>query len=93
MSPGVATTRAASSVASVAAALAGAPADLVRRFRPSEQQTRRSTRYGPTKPADVAKLGPSPCTVEDAAEAGRIADAATLSLKEQRLVKMSEVRS
>ncbi|MGY2872879.1 myo-inositol 2-dehydrogenase / D-chiro-inositol 1-dehydrogenase [Marmoricola sp. URHA0025 HA25] len=34
----------------------------------------------------------SPCTIEDAVEAGRIADAATLSLKEQRPVKMSEVR-
>ena len=35
----------------------------------------------------------SPCTVADAVEAGWIAEACTLSLREHRPVRMSEVRT
>ncbi|MEB8336952.1 Gfo/Idh/MocA family protein [Streptomyces endophyticus] len=40
----------------------------------------------------VAGSRPSPCTVADAIEASRIADACTLSLKEHRPVRLDEVR-
>ncbi|MBA6434968.1 Gfo/Idh/MocA family protein [Streptomyces sp. GMR22] len=40
----------------------------------------------------VAGLRPSPCTVADAVEAGWIAEACTLSLREHRPVTMEEVR-
>ncbi|MFC8516313.1 Gfo/Idh/MocA family oxidoreductase [Streptomyces sp. NPDC057257] len=41
----------------------------------------------------VAGRSPSPCTVEDALEAGWIADACTLSLHEHRPVTIAEVRT
>ncbi|MFJ2608330.1 MULTISPECIES: Gfo/Idh/MocA family oxidoreductase [unclassified Streptomyces] len=41
----------------------------------------------------VAGKRPSPCTVEDALEAGWIADACTLSLQEHRPVTIAEVRT
>ncbi|MGI5459901.1 Gfo/Idh/MocA family protein [Streptomyces sp. CA-249302] len=41
----------------------------------------------------VAGQRPSPCTIEDALEAGWIADACTLSLHEHRPVTIAEVRS
>jgi myo-inositol 2-dehydrogenase/D-chiro-inositol 1-dehydrogenase len=41
----------------------------------------------------VAGTRPSPCTVEDALEAGWIAEACTLSLKERRPVTLEEVRA
>ena len=41
----------------------------------------------------VAGTRPSPCTIEDALEAGWIADACTLSLHEHRPVTIAEVRS
>ncbi|GHA07585.1 Gfo/Idh/MocA family oxidoreductase [Streptomyces echinoruber] len=41
----------------------------------------------------VAGARPSPCTVEDALEAGWIAEACTLSLKERRPVTLDEVRT
>jgi myo-inositol 2-dehydrogenase / D-chiro-inositol 1-dehydrogenase len=41
----------------------------------------------------VAGRRPSPCTVADALEAGWIAEACTLSLKEHRPVRMAEVRA
>ncbi|MBL1099715.1 Gfo/Idh/MocA family protein [Streptomyces coffeae] len=40
----------------------------------------------------VAGQRPSPCTVEDALEAGWIAEACTLSLRERRAVTLEEVR-
>jgi myo-inositol 2-dehydrogenase / D-chiro-inositol 1-dehydrogenase len=40
----------------------------------------------------VAGLRPSPCTVADAVEAGWIAEACTLSLREHRPVRVDEVR-
>jgi myo-inositol 2-dehydrogenase/D-chiro-inositol 1-dehydrogenase len=40
----------------------------------------------------VAGTRPSPCTIEDALEAGWIADACTLSLREHRPVTVQEVR-
>ncbi|MFE1325451.1 Gfo/Idh/MocA family oxidoreductase [Streptomyces sp. NPDC058741] len=40
----------------------------------------------------VAGARPSPCTIEDALEAGWIADACTLSLREHRPVTIEEVR-
>ncbi|HMH91877.1 MAG TPA: Gfo/Idh/MocA family oxidoreductase [Streptosporangiaceae bacterium] len=40
----------------------------------------------------VRGLRPSPCTVADAVESGRVAEAATLSLREHRPVRMDEVR-
>jgi len=40
----------------------------------------------------VAGRRPSPCTVEDALEAGWIAEACTLSLAEHRPVTLAEVR-
>ncbi|MFG3546338.1 Gfo/Idh/MocA family oxidoreductase [Streptomyces sp. NPDC047725] len=40
----------------------------------------------------VAGVRPSPCTVEDALEAGWIAEACTLSLREHRPVPLAEVR-
>ena len=41
----------------------------------------------------VAGTRPSPCTIEDALEAGWIADACTLSLHEHRPVTIAEVRA
>ncbi|MEU4035176.1 Gfo/Idh/MocA family protein [Streptomyces collinus] len=41
----------------------------------------------------VAGTRPSPCTVEDALEAGWIAEACTLSLREHRPVTLAEVRA
>jgi myo-inositol 2-dehydrogenase/D-chiro-inositol 1-dehydrogenase len=41
----------------------------------------------------VAGRRPSPCTVADALEAGWIAEACTLSVKEHRPVPMEEVRA
>ncbi|MEV5798181.1 Gfo/Idh/MocA family protein [Streptomyces collinus] len=41
----------------------------------------------------VAGTRPSPCTVEDALEAGWIAEACTLSLREHRPVPLAEVRA
>ena len=41
----------------------------------------------------VAGTRPSPCTVADALEAGWIAEACTLSLREHRPVRLSEVRT
>ncbi|MFG3043412.1 Gfo/Idh/MocA family oxidoreductase [Streptomyces sp. NPDC048241] len=41
----------------------------------------------------VAGARPSPCTVEEALEAGWIAEACTLSLREHRPVKLAEVRT
>ncbi|MFG3093344.1 Gfo/Idh/MocA family oxidoreductase [Streptomyces sp. NPDC048202] len=41
----------------------------------------------------VAGTQPSPCTVEEALEAGWIAEACTLSLREHRPVKLAEVRT
>ncbi|MFJ3659663.1 Gfo/Idh/MocA family oxidoreductase [Streptomyces sp. NPDC090119] len=41
----------------------------------------------------VAGTRPSPCTVEEALEAGWIAEACTLSLREHRPVKLAEVRT
>ncbi|MET7903530.1 Gfo/Idh/MocA family oxidoreductase [Streptomyces sp. NPDC005355] len=41
----------------------------------------------------VAGLRSSPCTVEDALEAGWIAEACTLSLRERRAVRIEEVRT
>ncbi|MFE3634581.1 Gfo/Idh/MocA family oxidoreductase [Streptomyces cellostaticus] len=41
----------------------------------------------------VAGARPSPCTVEDALEAGWIAEACVLSLREHRPVRVAEVRS
>ncbi|GAA3209416.1 hypothetical protein GCM10020256_06710 [Streptomyces thermocoprophilus] len=41
----------------------------------------------------VAGARPSPCTIEDALEAGWIAEAATLSLRGHRPVPLSEVRT
>ncbi|WP_432484978.1 Gfo/Idh/MocA family protein [Kineococcus esterisolvens] len=41
----------------------------------------------------VAGTRPSPCTVADAVEAGWIAEACTLSLREHRPVRVAEVRS
>ena len=40
----------------------------------------------------VAGLRPSPCTVADAVESGWVAEAATLSLREHRPVRVDEVR-
>jgi myo-inositol 2-dehydrogenase/D-chiro-inositol 1-dehydrogenase len=40
----------------------------------------------------VAGKRPSPCTVVDAVEAGWIAEACTLSLREHRPVRIDEVR-
>ncbi|SEE08978.1 myo-inositol 2-dehydrogenase / D-chiro-inositol 1-dehydrogenase [Streptomyces sp. 2231.1] len=42
--------------------------------------------------AVVAGTRPSPCTIEDALEAGWIAEACTLSLREHRPVSLAEVR-
>ncbi|MET7609570.1 Gfo/Idh/MocA family oxidoreductase [Streptomyces seoulensis] len=41
----------------------------------------------------VAGTRPSPCTIEEALEAGWIADACTLSLREHRPVSLAEVRT
>ena len=40
----------------------------------------------------VAGLRPSPCTVAGAVESGWVAEAATLSLREHRPVRVDEVR-
>jgi len=57
-------------------------------------------RFGPAYRAElaaftevVAGTRPSPCTVADAVEAGWIAEACTLSLREHRPVRLEEVRT